>query len=368
VRDRQRAEPRHAIDVSGATIQLSKDRRRREERPGDVARGLPVTAKIGRMKFEDASADLLADYKTNGKKSLEVVERRVKKHLTPFFEGWRMANVTTTDVRAYILKRQTEKTVLVKKGRTFTADDGTEQILPKERRPASNAEINRELALLKRMFSLAVQAGKLLHRPHIPMLQEDNTRTGFFEPDQYRSVLKHLPGEIRPVITFAYITGWRIASEVLPLEWHRIDFPAGEIRLDAGTTKNRSGRVFPMTADLRRLLKSQHTEHERLKKAGHIVPQVFFRMVAEGRGGEKKPHAIVSFNKAWKSACLAAGCPGRLPHDLRRTAVRNLVRAGIPQSVAMKMTGHKTDSVFRRYDIVSEGDLRDAARRLDAVM
>lgn len=91
-------------------------------------------------------------------------------------------------------------------------------------------------------------------------------------------------------------------------------------------------------------------------------------MVAEGRGGDKKPRVIVSFTKAFKTACRKAGCPGRIPHDLRRTAVRNLVRAGVPQTVAMKLTGHKTDSVFRRYDIVSPDDLRVAAERLNAAV
>ena len=110
---------------------------------------------------------------------------------------------------------------------------------------ASNAEINRELTILKRMFSLAFQAGKLLHKPHIPLLREDNVRTGFFEPDQFASVYEHLPAAIRPVIEFAYITGWRIPSEVLTLQWRNVDFKAGEVRLDPGSTKNRDGRVFP---------------------------------------------------------------------------------------------------------------------------
>lgn len=174
-----------------------------------------------------------------------------------------------------------------------------------------------------------------------------------------------LPDDLQPVIEFAYITGWRIASEVLPLEWRQVDFDAGEARLDAGTTKNGEGRVFPMTVELRTMLKAQHAEHERLKKTGQIVPQVFFREVAEGRGGKKKPLPIVSLNKAWQAARRLAGCPGRIPHDLRRTAVRNLVRAGVSETVAMRLTGHKTRGVFERYNITSPGDLRDAARLLN---
>lgn len=313
-----------------------------QDREGDVVRGKPITPKMGRTSFEDASADILADYTTNDKRSVSGVERRLRKHLAPFFGGWRMANITTPDVRKFIVKRQTDLTVRVTKD---------------ERRPASNAEINRELALLKRMFSLAMQAGKLLHKPHIPMLKENNVRTGFFEPEQLASVLAHLPTEIRPVIEFAAITGWRIMAEVLPLQWRQVDFAGGEVRLDPGTTKNDDGRVFPMTTEIRRLLEAQHVEHERLKKAGEICPSVFLR--------GSKP--IKSYGKAWQVAVRKAGCPGRIPHDLRRTAVRNLVRAGIPETVAMSMTGHKTRSVFERYNIVSEGDLRDAARKLDAV-
>jgi integrase len=140
------------------------------------------------------------------------------------------------------------------------------------------------------------------------------------------------------------------------------------VRLDPGTTKNREGRVFPMTDDLRALLEEQYAEHVRLKKAGQIVPWVFFRMVAKGRGGEKEPRPICAFGKAWDTACADAGCPGRIPHDLRRTAVRNMVRAGVPERVAMKLTGHKTRSVFERYNIVSDGNLDAAAARLNGLM
>jgi integrase len=115
----------------------------------------------------------------------------------------------------------------------------------------SNGAINRELTILKRMFNLAIQGGKLLHEPHVPLLREDNTRVGFFEPEQFSNVQAHLPEALRPVIESAYITGWRIASEILPLQWRQVDLRGGEIRLDAGTTKNREGRIFPMTDDLR---------------------------------------------------------------------------------------------------------------------
>jgi integrase len=108
------------------------------------------------------------------------------------------------------------------------------EVSPAETKPVSNAEINRELTVLKRMFTLEMQAGKILHRPHIPMRQEDNVRTGFFEREQFESVRRHLPADLQPVITFAYITGWRIASEVLPMQWRHVDFKAGEVRLDPG--------------------------------------------------------------------------------------------------------------------------------------
>lgn len=139
------------------------------------------------------------------------------------------------------------------------------------------------------------------------------------------------------------------------MQWRHVDFDAGEVRLDPGTTKNSEGRVFPVTAALRQLLEAQRDERDRLPEdRGSMCPFVFHRNGVP----------ITAFTKAWKAACTAAGCPGRIPHDLRRTAVRNSCGPAF-RSVAMQMTGHKTRSVFERYNIVSESDFADAVRRLD---
>lgn len=329
-------------------------------REGDVAKGLPVTPKIGRLRFDEAAQDVINDYTTNAKRSVKALKIRINSHLLPYFSGRRMASITTSDVRAYVKERQ-EETVIVRRAHDVRRKDGSVRHVPEQRRTitgVSTGEINRELTTLKRIFSLAVQAGKLLHKPHIPMLRENNVRTGFFEAEQIRDVMKYLPDYAWPVVKFAYLTGWRVSSEVLPLEWRHVDFDGNEIRLDAGTTKNDEARVFPMTAELRSLLKSQLTEVDALKKRGTICPLVFHR---EGT-------RIKTFIHAWRDACVAAGLPGRLVHDLRRTAVRNFVRAGIPERVAMKMTGHRTRSVFERYNIVSDTDLKTAARSIDGQM
>ena len=310
-----------------------------KQREGDIAKGVPVSPHVGRYRFEEAAAAILADYRINDQRSVDTIERRIRLHLAPWFGGRRMAALTPSDIRDFAVARQ---------------EAG-----------ASNGEINRELTVLKRMFSLAIEDNKLLYKPHIPMLRESNTRTGFFEPDQFAAVMAHLPDPLVPMIEFAYITGWRIDSEVKPLEWRQVDFAGGEVRLDPHTTKNDEGRVFPLTDDLRALLEAQKARADRATRTcGHIVPWVFFREVARGRGGPKYPKPITAFTKAWKAAVKAAGCPGLVPHNLRRSAIRNMVRRGVPERVAMQLSGHKTRSVFERYNIVSEGDLRAAADQL----
>jgi integrase len=186
------------------------------------------------------------------------------------------------------------------------------------------------------------------------MLKEKNVRTGFFEVEAFQAVVKQLPGSLQPVATFAYITGWR-KEEVLALTWRQVDFKAEIVRLEPGTMKNGEGRTVFMTAEVKGLLEDQWAmtiASER--QTGQIIPWVFHRIV--------KP--IRSFKVAWREAYERAGQPGRLFHDFRRTAVRNMVQASIPERVAMQMSGHKTRSVFDRYHIVSEGDIREAARKL----
>ena len=189
-------------------------------------------------------------------------------------------------------------------------------------------------------------------------LERNNVRTGFFEGDQFEAVCSRL-GEIEAdVARFCYHTGWRTKSEVFPLTWAQVDWNGGFIRLEPGTTKNREGRAFPITPALRALLERRLEFTRRCERSqGRIIPWVFHR----------KGQPVKTMTKSWRTACKNAGVPGRLLHDLRRTAVRNLERASVSRSVAMKMTGHKTESVYRRYAIVSEGDLREAGLKLAAI-
>ena len=238
-----------AIRESTGTTKETVARRMLRLREGDVERGIPVNPKLGRLTFEEAAADIQNEYQVNGRRSIGELERRIRLHLKPVFGARRMAAITTADVRTFIRGRQEHR--------------------------ASNAEINRELAVLKRMYSLAVQGQKLRHRPYIPMLQENNVRTGFFEAEQFTALLSHLPAELQPVMQFAYITGWRIASEVLTLEWRQVDFTAGTVRLDPGTTKNRDGRLFPLTHDLQTLLDAQRGHAEAVsRQRGAIATRV----------------------------------------------------------------------------------------------
>ena len=287
---------------------------------------------FNRLSFRAAVRDVLDDYRINRRRSLPDVERHVRLHLTPFFGRRPLAAISTTDIRRYILQRQNEN--------------------------AKNATINRELSVLKRAFTLAVAAGTIPSRPHIALLRENNVRRGFFEAAEFAAVRRHLPPDLADLVTFLHTTGWRWRSEAARLRWTAVAFDAAEVRLDPGTTKTGEGRVFPFTAKLRALLERRRTiTKERARGLGHAIPHVFTR---------PNGAPIGSFAKAWASACRAAGVPGRVLHDFRRTAVRNLVRAGVAERVAMQLVGWKSRQMLDRYHIVSTADLVDAARKLDA--
>jgi integrase len=226
-------------------------------------------------------------------------------------------------------------------------------------RPPSNRTINIELALLKRMLRLAYKNGKLLRVPPIDLLRESPPREGFFEAHQYEAVRRRLPEDLRAAIAIAYTYGWR-KSEILSLERRQLDLKVGTLRLDPGTTKNGEGRTVYLTPELKGLLAGQVERVETLqRKLGRIVPALFPHLRGRRTGQPRR-----GFSKRWETACKEAGVPGRLLHDFRRTAVRNLERAGVARSVAMKITGHKTESVYRRYAIVSDADLQEATRKL----
>jgi len=139
-------------------------------------------------RFDDLAALLLSEYRANGRKSLDRVFDAVD-HLRAFFTGCRAQAISTERILAYIRRRHEQE--------------------------AANATINRELAALKRMFRLGEKAGRVVRRPYIDMLQERNARTGFFERKEFDAVLAHLPDDLTAVFEVAYITGWRVKSEIL---------------------------------------------------------------------------------------------------------------------------------------------------------
>ena len=255
----------------------ARDELRRVE--GDISNGVPVTPKIGRLTLQDAAEDLLTNYRVNRRKSIDDVERHVEKLKAAFGPSARMASLTTADVKRYAKRRQ---------------DEG-----------AANATINRELAALKRMYTLAVRARKLVTRPHIPLLAEDNARTGFFERDQFVAVRARLTPVLQAIATTAYYTGWRTRSEILTLQSSQIDRRAGVLRLEVGSTKTGKGRTFKYAqlVELREAIDAQWAAHEALRKQDILCPYVF----------QRKGKRVKNFRKAWKAATIAAGCPGRVP-------------------------------------------------------
>lgn len=304
-----------------------------KKRNGEVAEGRPPGVQFEKTTFEDLVGLLKTDYRLKKQARLRIG------NLEAFFEGMRAANMGTTKIKEYIADRQEEG--------------------------AAPATINRELAALKRMFRLGEQeTPPMVDRvPHIPMLKEDNVKEGFLDAEQYEALRSHLPDHLKPVLTFGYRTGWRV-NEIRSLTWDRVNLEERSVRLSAAQSKNRKARSIYMDDETLRVVRRQ-----KLKRGAS--PYVFH---LEGR-------QIRDFRVSWNTACRAAGLgygyrldpkyiakwegeglkPGPTFHDLRRSAARNLIRAGVGRDVAKRITGHLTDSVFSRYNITSQDDMKEAA-------
>ena len=230
---------------------------------------------------------------------------------------------------------------------------------------------------MKRMLNLGAQQTppKVDRVPFIPMLKENNVRKGFFEHGDFLALRDALPSYLRPFVTFAYKVGWR-DTEIANLTWNQVNLKEGIVRLEVGETKNDDGRTIYLDQELREIFQQQW---ESRKRNGMLTPYVFPN--EDGTG------PIKDFRGAWNKGCGEVGLgygyktsqkyvekrqdklsQGPTLHDFRRSAVRNMVRSGIPERVAMMISGHKTRSVFDRYNIVSDADLKLAAQQQEAYL
>ena len=310
-----------------------------KKREGLIEAGLPVMPRADRVRYDEAAKDLRTHYETTGSRDSDEAGKRFK-HLDGFFRGRLLASIGGADGARYVVDRQKKK-------------------------KAANGTINRELAVLSKMLRLAYENGKLLRVPVIRKLKESPPRSGFLEPGQFEALCRYLPEDLRVAVAVGYVFGWRV-QEVLGLERRHVDLDRGTLTLDPGSTKNDEGRIVYMPPEVKVGVAAQLARVDGLqRKLQRIVPWAFpnLRGAREPNPGRQRVPVLGErrgdFRKAWDTACRKAGVPGMLRHDMRRSAVRNMVNAGVAERVAMTVTGHKTRSVFDRYHIVSPGDLQD---------
>ena len=296
-----------------------------KQRLGEIVTGNFYGPKSERVRIDELAGDLLRDYRINGKRSLVDLETRWKLHLKPYFGDLKAIDVSSNLVAQYVDKRQEQK--------------------------AKNATINRELAALKRMFHLGHRTTppKVNRIPAFPRLAENNIRKGFLEDGQYEKLFGSCSENwFRAMVEVGRTYGWRV-GELLNMRVKQIDLLSRTIRLEPGTTKNHDGREVTMTRRVQELLK--------LCVFGKTAESFVFT--------RSNGQAVRDFRGAWAKACKEAGVPGLLFHDLRRTAARNLRRAGVAEGVIMKIGDWRTRSVFERYAIVSQADIAEALGRLE---
>lgn len=289
---------------------------------GPSAGKVPVTALLD---------DLELDYEVTGKRSLRAARSRMVP-LRASFDREVVMNVDTARLRRYIQERQRAG------------------MLP--------ATIQLELAFLRRAFTLAHTEGRITEVPRFPHIEVDNARQGFFEAADFEAVCAQLPPVLADMARFAYLSGWR-KLEVQELKWAEVDLRGGIIKLSPERSKSKKGRTLPLVGELWEIImRREDVRRYETPQLTKLLEWVFHR--------EGQP--IRQFKVAWRNACKRAGVEGMMFHDLRRTAIRNLTRAGVSQATAMEITGHRTISVFNRYNIVDEQDMRLAQEKMQAYL
>ncbi len=277
-----------------------------------------------KVSFEDLAAMLVSDYTINDRRSMRRLTSSLI-HLRAYFGLDRAVDITTDRIGAYVVGRRGAG--------------------------AANGTVNRELAALKRAFKIAVDAERLSRAPHIQMLEEHNARQGFLDHAEFVALRDALPERLRDPVSFLYLSGWRV-GEMKSLEWRDVDRAGNAVRLAPEKSKNAESRLLPLEGELADIV-----------ARADAARRPDCTLVFHHNG---KP--ILDFRGAWAAACTKAGLGKLLVHDLRRTAIRDMVRAGVFERVAMSLSGHKTRSIFDRYNIVSEADLAAAVKRRDSYL
>jgi integrase len=300
-----------------------------KERLLAIGNGNFLGPQIEKITVDELYEDLLQDYRIKNQ-TVEWAERLWNIHLKDSFSGMRAANVGTNAITGYVERRLRER--------------------------AAKSTINRELALLRRAFSIAFDAEpqKVIRVPkfhkHI-VSERGNERRGFVEEQQYRTLADKAAGQLwlRGLMALGYTYGFRKA-ELLEMRCSQVDLLNNTVCLYSGETKNGEGRTVSLTEECRQLV----TELRKGKQ-----PEDF--LITRGNG-----EPVRDFRETWDALVKTAGVPGLLFHDLRRSAVRNMIRRGVPQKTARQISGHKTDTIFSRYNITSDADIADAARKIEA--
>jgi len=308
---------------------------------GDRDRGLAPITDLKKITYGDLRRALLDDYTARGNKSLEVRADGTEtivglKQLDDFFgfkadnPGVSASRITTDAAREFARKRAAEG--------------------------AGPAMINRSLQCLRRMLNIAREDNKIQQVPKIRLLKEPPARKGFLEVPMLEKLVRALPSHLRPLILFLYWCGVRL-SEAMSIEWSQVDLNARLIRLEDDQTKTGEARVVPL-------------------------PSVLVILLAETEPKVGKVFTDTNLRTEWARACATVGLGkrelvepkdgyawhrynGLIVHDLRRSAIRNLVNAGVSERVAMRISGHKTRAVFDRYHIVSTADVTAAMQRVE---